>query len=95
MTAPEEWSFPAVADVVAAVPDREMVVCGPVRRTFAEVADRSRSLATFLAAHGVGLHAERDELAQSPVVRAQHLLEIRSSRRAALDHSPLGILGEC
>ena len=40
--ATEEWSLAAVHDVVAAaVPDREMVVCGDVRRTFAQVAARS------------------------------------------------------
>ena len=34
-----EWSLAAVHDVVAAaVPDREMLVCGDVRRTFGEVA---------------------------------------------------------
>ena len=38
MSSPTEWSFAAVHDVVAdAVPDREMVVCGDVRRTYAEV----------------------------------------------------------
>ena len=36
----------SVHDVIAeAVPDREMVVCGDVRRTYGEVADRSRGLA--------------------------------------------------
>lgn len=50
-------------DVVAAtVPDRVMVVCGDQRRTYAEAADRSRSLAAFLLARGVGLHTERSEL---------------------------------
>jgi fatty-acyl-CoA synthase len=73
-----EWSFVEVADVAAAtVPDREMVACGPVRRTFAEVAERSRSLAAFLVEHGVGLHAERDELerwesGQDPVALVLH-----------------------
>ena len=34
-----EWSLPAVHDVLAAaIPDRDMLVCGDVRRTFAEVA---------------------------------------------------------
>ncbi|HET6953274.1 MAG TPA: AMP-binding protein, partial [Acidimicrobiales bacterium] len=58
-----EWALAAVHDVVsAAAPDREMVVCGDVRRTYAEVADRSRSLAAFLVARGIGLRHERSEL---------------------------------
>ncbi len=58
-----EWSLAAVHDVVsAAVPDREMVVCGDVRRTYGEVAARTRSLAGFLRARGLGLRRERDEL---------------------------------
>ncbi len=58
-----EWSFAAVQDVLAAaVPDHEMVVCGATRRTFGEVADRTRSLAAFLAARGLGIRRERSEL---------------------------------
>jgi len=58
-----EWSFAAVQDVLAAaVPDQEMVVCGGTRRTFAEVAERTRSLAAFLVARGLGLRRERSEL---------------------------------
>ena len=58
-----EWSFAAVQDVLAAaVPDHEMVVCGATRRTFAEVAERTRSLAGFLVARGLGLRRERGEL---------------------------------
>jgi fatty-acyl-CoA synthase len=78
VTAQGEWSFVGVADVAAAtVPDREMVACGPVRRTFGEVADRSRSLAAFLVANGVALRAEREELerwecGQDPVALVLH-----------------------
>jgi acyl-CoA synthetase (AMP-forming)/AMP-acid ligase II len=58
-----EWSLAAVHDVLAAaVPEREMVVCGPTRRTFADVAARSRSLAAFLGARGLGARRERSEL---------------------------------
>src|SRR5262245_17032115 len=58
-----EWSLPAVHDVLAAtVPDREMLVCGPTRRTFAEVAARTRSVAAFLGAAGLGVRRERDQL---------------------------------
>lgn len=58
-----EWSLPAVLDVLAdAVPDREMVICGDVRRTYTEVAERSRGLARFLGGRGLGLHTDRTEL---------------------------------
>jgi fatty-acyl-CoA synthase len=58
-----DWSLAAVHDVLAAaVPDRDMVVCGDVRRTFGEVAARSRSVAAFLAGRGLGVRRERDDL---------------------------------
>ena len=73
-----DWSFVAVHDILAAtVPDREMVVCGDVRRTFGEVADRTRSIAAFLGARGLGLRCERSELerwasGQDPVALVLH-----------------------
>ena len=55
-----EWTIGAVLDVIAEViPDRAMTVCGDRRRTFAEAADRTRRLANYLAAQGLGLHRER------------------------------------
>ena len=58
-----EWSLAGVHDVVAAtVPEREMLVCGTVRRTYREVVARTRSLAAFLGGQGIGLHRERAEL---------------------------------
>ena len=61
--ATREWSFVEVHDVVAtAVPDRDMVVCGDVRRTFGEVAGRSSAIAAYFGAHGLGLRRERSEL---------------------------------
>jgi 3-oxocholest-4-en-26-oate---CoA ligase len=68
----------AVADVVAAAaPDREMLVCGPVRRTFAEVAGRTRGLAAFLRERGVARGAApsglaRWECGQDPVALVLH-----------------------
>lgn len=54
-----------VHDVLAAaVPDREMLVCGSVRRTYGEVAARTRSLAAFVRGHGLGVRRERSELAR-------------------------------
>ena len=72
MTA-NEWSLPAVLDVVAdTAPDREMLVWTSVRRTFAEVQQRTRRLAAFFHEPGLGVRRERHELerwecGQSPV----------------------------
>jgi fatty-acyl-CoA synthase len=58
-----DWSLPAVLDAVtAAAPDRDMLVWGPVRRTYAEVRERTRGLAGFLAGHGLGVQRERADL---------------------------------
>ena len=44
-----EWSLAAVHDVLAdAVPDREMLICGDVRRIFGEVRDRATELEALL-----------------------------------------------
>lgn len=52
-----------VHDVLAStVPDRDMVVCGDLRRSFGEVAKRSKAIATFLVSHGLGLRTERSAL---------------------------------
>lgn len=73
-----EWTLPGVADVVAeAVPDREMIVCGDTRRTFAEVAERSRGFAGFLVSSGIGCRVERTDLerweaGQDPVAMVLH-----------------------
>jgi fatty-acyl-CoA synthase len=78
MSEPGEWSFVAVHDVVAAAaPERDMVVCGQLRRSFGDVAERTRSLAAFLRGRGVGLHTERNELerwesGQDPVALVLH-----------------------
>ena len=55
-----EWGLTGVFDVLAeAVPDRDLVVCGDVRRTYGEVATRSRGLAAFFVERGIGLQQER------------------------------------
>lgn len=60
-----ECSLTEVHDVIAAaVPDREMIACGPTRRTFADVATRSRALARFFVGRGVTVQRERAELAR-------------------------------
>jgi fatty-acyl-CoA synthase len=73
-----EWSLPAVLDVIAeTVPDREMLVWQDTRRTYAEVAERSKALAGYLLGAGVGLQRERDalerwECGQTPVALVMH-----------------------
>jgi acyl-CoA synthetase (AMP-forming)/AMP-acid ligase II len=58
-----EWTIGAVLDAIAeVVPDRPITVCGDRRSTFAETADRTRRLANFLAAEGLGAHRERASL---------------------------------
>lgn len=58
-----EWTIGAVLDTVAeAVPDRVMTICGDRRSTFAESAERTRRLANFIAAQGLGTHTERNAL---------------------------------
>jgi fatty-acyl-CoA synthase len=63
MAATPEWSLTAVIDVVTdSVPDRNMLVWNDKRRTYSEVADRSKRFAAFLRDHGLGLNRERPEL---------------------------------
>jgi 3-oxocholest-4-en-26-oate---CoA ligase len=44
--------------IAAAVPERQCIVAGGVRRSWAEVTDRTRRLAAVLAGAGLGLRAE-------------------------------------
>jgi 3-oxocholest-4-en-26-oate---CoA ligase len=73
MTASAEWSLPAVLDVVTGVaPDRDMIVWEDRRLTYAQVAQRSKLLAGYLADRGLGVrwerpHLERWECGQSRV----------------------------
>ncbi|HSA52678.1 MAG TPA: AMP-binding protein [Yinghuangia sp.] len=61
--AANEWSLPAVLDVVTdAVPEREMLVWTTVRRTYAEVRERTRRLAACFQGRGLGVRRERAEL---------------------------------
>jgi fatty-acyl-CoA synthase len=49
-----DWSFAAVWDSIAeAAPERDAVVCGPVRRTFGELERRASGLASWMWAQGV------------------------------------------
>src|SRR5258706_434228 len=58
-----EWSLPAAYDALAAgAPDRDVLIWKDTRRTYAEVAARTRSFAAFLARHGIGARRERSAL---------------------------------
>lgn len=58
-----EWSLPAVYDVIAAAaPDRDILVWKDTKRTYAELATRTRNLAAFLQRQGKGARRERSEL---------------------------------
>jgi 3-oxocholest-4-en-26-oate---CoA ligase len=58
-----EWSLAQVHEVVAAaVPDREMIVWGDVRRTYREIAERSSALAALLRDRGFGVFRARAQL---------------------------------
>ncbi|HTT87151.1 MAG TPA: acyl-CoA synthetase [Acidimicrobiales bacterium] len=60
----EEFNLGRVQEQVAAtVPDRECIVWGDRRLTYADVTERSRRLASFLHRHGFGVHTERAALA--------------------------------
>ena len=60
----EEFNLGQVHETVAAaVPERECIVWGERRFTYAETAERTRRLASFLHRHGFGVHTERSGLA--------------------------------
>jgi acyl-CoA synthetase (AMP-forming)/AMP-acid ligase II len=64
MSSDTEFTLSAVFDTVAGVhPDRPCLIWGDVRLTFAEMADRSRRLATYLRSRGLGSVTARDGLA--------------------------------
>lgn len=58
-----EWTIGDVVDAIAdVIGDRTMTVCGDRRTSYAEMAERSRRLANFLADRGFGGHRDRNEL---------------------------------
>ncbi|MEI2638328.1 MAG: AMP-binding protein [Microthrixaceae bacterium] len=59
----EQFNLATVSEVVAAaVPDREALIFGDVRLTFAQLAERTRRLASYLHSQGLGAHLERGDL---------------------------------
>ena len=58
-----QFTVPAAADAVAAViGDRDLVVQGNRRYTYAQIVERSNRLASYLHSRGLGCHTERSEL---------------------------------
>jgi acyl-CoA synthetase (AMP-forming)/AMP-acid ligase II len=58
-----EFTVPAVtAAVAAAIPDRELIIQGDRRYTYAEIIERSRQLAAYLHSRGLGCHTDRSTL---------------------------------
>ncbi len=75
MSVTTQFTVPAAADTVAAViGDREFIVQGDRRFSYAQVVERANRLAAFLHSRGLGCHVERTELAGHEV--GQDLLGI-------------------
>jgi 3-oxocholest-4-en-26-oate---CoA ligase len=59
-----QFTVPAVAEAIAdAIGDRELVIQGERRYTYAQIVARSNRLAAYLHSRGLGCHTERSELA--------------------------------
>ena len=70
-----QFTVPAVAEAVAAaIPDRDLVIRGERRYSYAQLIERSNRLAGYLHSRGLGCHTERSALAGHEV--GQDLLGI-------------------
>jgi fatty-acyl-CoA synthase len=70
-----QFTVPAAADaVVEVIGDRELVIQGDRRYTYAQIVERATRLAAYLHTRGLGCHTERSELAGHEV--GQDLLGI-------------------
>jgi len=70
-----QFTVPAVAKAVAAaIPDRDLVIRGERRYSYAQLIERSNRLAGYLHSRGLGCHTERSALAGHEV--GQDLLGI-------------------
>ncbi|OBA78619.1 acyl-CoA synthetase [Mycobacterium sp. 1164966.3] len=59
-----EFTVPAVAAAVAAaIPERDLVIQGERRFSYAQILERSNRLASYLHSRGLGCHQERSALA--------------------------------
>lgn len=63
MDSTTQFTVPAVAGAVAAaIPDRDLVIRGERRYSYAQVIERSNRLAAYLHSRGLGCHTERSAL---------------------------------
>ncbi|ODR05196.1 acyl-CoA synthetase [Mycolicibacillus koreensis] len=63
VTSPTQFTVPSVVDaIVAAIPDRDLVIQGDRRLTYGQIGDRANRLASYLHTRGLGCHAERGGL---------------------------------
>ncbi len=68
MNSPAQFTVPAVAEAVAAaIPDRDLVIRGERRYSYAQLVGRSNRLAGYLHSRGLGCHTERSALANHEV----------------------------
>ena len=64
MTSAEQFNLGTLTEVIAeTIPDRTLIAWRDRRWTYGEIAERSRRLASFLHAQGLGCHTERGALA--------------------------------
>ncbi|WP_329407873.1 acyl-CoA synthetase [Nocardia vinacea] len=60
---PSQFTLIGAADAAAAaLPDRDLIVQGDRRHTYAQIAERSKRLAAYLHSRGLGAHTERATL---------------------------------
>ena len=86
-----QFTVPAVADAVAAaIGDREFIIQGDRRYTYAQIVERSNRLAAYLHSRGLGCHTERSELAGHEV--GQDLLGIYAYNGHEFVEAMLGAL---
>jgi 3-oxocholest-4-en-26-oate---CoA ligase len=87
-----QFTVPAVAKAVAAaIPDRELLIQGEQRYSYAQVMERSNRLAAYLHSRGLGCHTERSAIAGHEV--GQDLLGIYAYNGNEFVEALLGTFG--
>jgi len=87
-----QFTVPTVAKAVAAaIPDRELLIQGRQRYSYAQVLERSNRLAAYLHSRGLGCHTERSALAGHEV--GQDLLGIYAYNGNEFVEALLGAFG--
>jgi acyl-CoA synthetase (AMP-forming)/AMP-acid ligase II len=87
-----QFTVPAVAEAVAAaIPDRELVIQGNRRYTYAQIIERSHRLASYLHSRGLGCRTERSVLAGHEV--GQDLVGLYAYNGNEFVESLLGAFG--